>query len=299
MAATLNQRVLSVVVGARRSDAARVELLRVVGKLEELVCRVGLNETADDTQLADRICARITDELDDAHGRVVFVVRAVTDSGAEPARERLRCEGRAQPPARIARAQAASVVDDDDEGGEAQTPTGSVAVLRAVMSQQYTQNRVLFDHLQQLSMAVPAPLLKTIEILSAANERLMRENLESAQRYASLVRQERMLEAEAQAEARKARAMEWTAEQLGKFLPVAIARISRHFGGAPPPDAEQDPLLEKLVLSITEEQLRKLMGVFDPAQMQIFAEVWQNYDARRKQRDEAKKTAEKSNGAQS
>lgn len=299
MAATLNQRVLSVVVGARRSDAARVELLRVVGKLEELVCRVGLNETPDDTQLADRICARITDELDDTHGRVVFVVRCVTDSGAEPARERLRCEGRAQPPARLARAQAASVVDDDDEG-EAQTPTGSVAVLRAVMSQQYTQNRVLFDHLQQLSMAVPAPLLKTIEILSAANERLMRENLESAQRYASLVRQERMLEAEAQAEARKARAMEWTAEQLGKFLPVAIARISRHFGGAPPPDSEQDPLLEKLVLSIRQDQVEKLMGIFEPSQMQIFAEVWQNYDARRKQREEAAaKSSAKSNGAQS
>jgi hypothetical protein len=110
-----------------------------------------------------------------------------------------------------------------------------------------------------------------------------------------------MLEAEAQAEARKARAMEWTAEQLGKFLPVAIARISRHFGGAPPPDAEQDPLLEKLVLSIRQDQAQKLIDIFEPQQMQIFAEVWQNYDARRKQREEAAKTSAttKSNGAQS
>jgi hypothetical protein len=305
MAGTINARVRHVVATAKARGCASVQLARVVGRSEEMISQLPI-ENGDEGAIADRIAESITDELETLAGSHAFIVRAVGEGGAEVARERIREAGRAKPGAQIVRAGGTSVelAGTMGEISEPYTPDGSLtgnastAVLVALSRQQMKHNEAMTAHLVALSARVHDPLVRQVEILGAALTAANSKLLEAAGQHVEMVRQSRVLEAEARAEERKAQAWAATGEQLAKWLPVALARISRAWGMGQDGAAADDPMLEKLVLSFTPDQLGQMQATLRPEQIQLFAEVWTNYDEKRQRREAEKKAApQQKNGA--
>ncbi len=306
MAGTINARVRHVVATAKARGCVSVQLARVVGRSEEMISNLPVTD-GDEGQIADRIAESITDELEGLAGSHAFIVRAVSDGGSEVARERIRETGRVKPGAQIVRAGGTSVELSGAMGeiaGEPYSPDGaltgnaSTAVLVALVRQQMKHNEAMTAHLVALSARVHDPLVRQVEILGGALTQANSKLLEAAGQHVEMVRQSRVLEAEARAEERKAQAWAATGEQLAKWLPVALARISRAWGMKEDGAAADDPMLEKLVLSFTPDQLAQMQATLRPEQIQLFAEVWANYDEKRTKREAEKKNGnEKKNGA--
>lgn len=306
MAGTINARVRHVVATAKARACVSVQLARVVGRAEEMISSVPL-ANYDEGQLADRIAESITDELEGLAGSHAFIVRAVGEGGAEVARERIRETGRVKPGSQIVRAGGTSVELSGAMGeinggaGEPFGPDGaltgsaSTAVLVRLVQQQMKHNEAMTAHLVALSARVHDPLVRQVEILGGALTQANGQLMEAAGQHVEIVRQSRVLEAEARAEERKAQAWAATGEQLAKWLPVALARISRTWGMKEDGAAADDPMLEKLVLSFTPEQLTQMQATLRPEQIQLFAEVWSSYDEKKQKREAAQ--APKKNGA--
>lgn len=250
--------------------------------------------------LADQIACEITDELEERHGPVRFRIKVIKN-GAELARDTLRLEGRAAPPKglTVVRGQTgdgrSALVHTSEGAGEARsqigtedlllpdgamTGTASTAVVLSVLRMQMQFNRDLSRDYVALVQASHKPLLDQNAMLGDALMKANAQIIASAEQHRESVRQTRLLEAEARTEERKAAALEKAGEMLAKYLPAALARISRKFGIVAA-DEENDPLLEKLVLSFKSSQMAQMQKILEPEQIALFADVWASMDERR------------------
>ena len=296
----VNSRVRALLGTARKHKAATVQVWRqaqgTTGE-PDLVHAAPL-EAGD--AFADRICSVIFDECEELAGRHVFLVRAKDAEGLEIAAERLKVEGRAQRTDVVVRSEQDRRVDplrSPPGQGPAQnydaadlvlpdgalTGTATTAVCMALLKQQMRFTESLARIVTDLSGKSHEPLVRQTEVLGNALASATEKLTSSAAAHVELVRQTRVLEVEARIDERKAEAWAKAGEQLAKYLPAAIARISRKFG-AVAEDEENDPLLEKLVGSFKPEQLAAMQQILGPEQIALFAEVWASMDERKAKR---------------
>lgn len=263
---------------------------------DELVTTKPLEPATLAEGLADQIAQEMLDELEERSGAVRFRAK-ITKAGAEIARETIRLDGRAAPvqglnivrgsngqaqlmPNGAGDARTQLTTDDLVLPDGAMTGTASTAVVLAVLRMQMNFNRDLSRDYLALAGQSHKPLLDQNSMLGDALGKANAVIITSAEAHRDAIRQTRVLEAEAKTEERKAAAIEKAGEMLAKYLPAALARISRKFGIVAA-DEETDPLLEKLVGSFKSSQMAQLQKILEPEQITLFADVWQAMDDRK------------------
>lgn len=298
----ITARIAALIEQGRKAKCNAIQVFAsVVGTrtaVDDLVTTKPLDAAIDG--LADHIAQEILDELEERHGPVRFRLKVIKQ-GAEIMRETLRLEGRANPPRGMTVVRGSStsshgaLVHQSEGTGPAtaqigtedlllpdgaMSGTASTAVVLSVLRMQMQFNRDLSRDFLSLVGASHKPLMDQNAMLADALGKANAQIIASAEQHRESVRQTRVLEAEARTEERKAAAIEKAGEMLAKYLPAAIARISRRFGLVAP-DEENDPLLEKLVLSFKSSQMAQMQKILEPEQIALFADVWASIDDRR------------------
>lgn len=250
---TLNERVRNLLSQSEKKGCDTVQILRLEGKVEGLVCTRALEDGAgNDLHFVERVCMAITDEVEELpqSRSATFMLRTLKDAKTV-LEERAKVPGRAvvpqassivaaapSAPAPLRRMEgaitgASDVITPELESAHGQ---GAYAILAASLRQQMRHNEALMGQLVTLSGKIHEPSAKMIEQLGSALSAANKEVIEQAKQTVEMIKNTRVMEAEARTAETKAKSIDRISEQLTKFIPVAVTRVMNRYGLKETPD---------------------------------------------------------------
>jgi len=297
-----HRRVEVLVSSAVRSQCAKVEVWHCAdaGAVRDtLISSIELTDDHDTPRtIVDQVVLVIQEEAATlARGFHAFSVRGVLEDGSDVVRERIRIRGSDSSPgdesARMARAEIGEEVEHEHAleraSGLALHPR-EVATLAGMTRQQMRHNEALMSMMIKGFAQTGDTSARMIEQLGLRVLTLTEKLERQADTYLDSHRKQKLVEAEARASEMRGRAIELGANTLAEYLPVALHRISRKYGIAG--DAELDPMIEKLVGSFDEEQIKRIGPILKPQQQALFAEAWLTVQTRKEEKEKEKKEKE-------